>query len=99
LKIKFMKVTNTIIFRGQRIQDMCPVTMKVLKGEYPTSAEILRFENEFKILRSLDSEGVIKVINFEEFNQRRAIIFENFIGEPIKSFISEKVFLLKEFLH
>jgi PAS domain S-box-containing protein len=96
---KIYESTNTIIFRGQRIQDMCPVTMKVLKEEYPTSNEILRFKNEFKILRSLNSEGVIKVINFEEFNQRRAIIFEDFIGEPIKSFISDKGFPVEEFLH
>jgi PAS domain S-box-containing protein len=90
---------NTIIFRGQRIKDMYPVTMKVLKREYPTSDEILRFENEFKILRSLDSEGVIKVINLEELSQRRAIIFEDFTGQPIRNFISDKGFPMGEFLH
>jgi PAS domain S-box-containing protein len=90
---------NTIIFRGQRIKDMCPVTMKVLKREYPTSAEILRYENEFKILRSLDSDGVIKAINLEKISQRRAIIFENFPGQPIRNFISDKGFSMGEFLH
>jgi serine/threonine protein kinase len=50
-------------------------------------------------LRSLDSEGVIKVINLEEFSQRRAIIFEDFTGEPIRNFISDKGFPIGEFLH
>jgi hypothetical protein len=39
---------NTIIFRGQRIKDMCPVTMKVLKREYPTSNEILDLKMNLK---------------------------------------------------
>ncbi len=90
---------STIIFSGQRIKDMFPVTMKVLKSEYPTSAEILRFENEYKILRLLDFDGVIKVINLEKFSQRHAIIFENFTGEPIRNFISDKGFPIGEFLH
>jgi PAS domain S-box-containing protein len=95
---KIYESANTIIFRGQRIQDMFPVTVKVIKREYPTSNEILRFENEYNILRSLNFDGVIKAISLEEFNQRRAIIFEDFIGEPIKSFISDKGFPVGEFL-
>jgi len=74
------------------------VIIKILKNEYPTSNEILRFENEFNILQSLNSEGIIKVIKFDDFNQRRAIIFEDFTGESIKSFISDKSFPVGEFL-
>jgi len=99
IETQIYESANTLIFRGKRIRDMFPVIIKVLKNEYPTSNEILRFENEFKILRSIDTEGVIKVINFEEFNQRRAIIFEDFKGEPIKNFISNNGFSIGEFLH
>ncbi len=98
IETKIYESANTIIFRGYRIKDMCPVTMKVLKKEHPTSAEILRFENELKILRSLDSEGVLKVIDYEEYCQKRVIVFENFEGEPIGNIISEKGIPIGEFL-
>ena len=99
IKNQIYESADTIIFRGQRIKDMCPVTIKVFKKKYPTSAEILKFENEFKILRSLDSDGVIKVISLEEFDQSPAIIFEDFEGEPIGNLISDKAFPIGEFLN
>jgi PAS domain S-box-containing protein len=99
IESRLYESANTIVFRGQRTKDMFPVTVKVLKDEYPTSTEIMRFENEFNILRLLDSEGVVKVINLEEFNHRKAIIFEDFAGEPILSFMHDQGFSVGEFLH
>jgi PAS domain S-box-containing protein len=99
IKNQLYESSNTIVFRAQRIKDLYPVTVKLLKREYPTIVEILRFENEYKILHSLDVEGVIKVISFEKFSQKRAIIFEDFSGEPIKSIISRSSFSIGEFLH
>ena len=98
IETKLYESANTIIYRGRRIQDMHPITMKVLKGDYPSPNEILRFEHEYGILRSLDFNGVIKAIHFEEFNRKRAIIFDDFPGEPIKSFISDKGFAIGKFL-
>ncbi len=99
IKNQLYESSNTIVFRAERIKDLYPVTMKLLKREYPTIVEILRFENEYKILHSLDVEGVIKVISLEKFSQKRAIIFEDFSGEPIKSIISRRSFSIGEFLH
>lgn len=98
LEKKIYESSHTVIFRGQRMEDKHPVTLKVLKSEYPTSSEILRFENEYNILSSIDSEGVIKVNGLEEINHGRMIVFEDFQGLPLQSMVSGKGFPVGEFL-
>ncbi|MGK7897059.1 MAG: hypothetical protein AB4372_26455 [Xenococcus sp. (in: cyanobacteria)] len=52
---------NSEIYRGLRHSDNRPVILKSLKPNNLTSSKLTRYKQEFRILSSLDVEGVIKV--------------------------------------
>jgi serine/threonine protein kinase len=42
---------NSLVYRGIRIHDNQPVILKVLKEDYPTLAELTRYQQEYEITR------------------------------------------------
>jgi predicted ATPase/signal transduction histidine kinase/DNA-binding NarL/FixJ family response regulator len=45
---------HSIVYRGHRAVDDCPVILKILKGEYPTPEELARFRREYEMTHSLN---------------------------------------------
>jgi serine/threonine protein kinase len=69
---------NTVIYRATYIPTANPVIIKTLKAEYPTLEDISRLRHEYKILQSLNLEGVVKPLALEKCNNGLALILEDF---------------------
>ncbi|HEY9611928.1 ATP-binding protein, partial [Allocoleopsis sp.] len=89
---------NSIVYRGIRDEDSQAVILKLLREEYPTPAEIIRYKQEYKITHSLNLEGVVKAYSLEEYQKTLVITFEDFGGESLKILMNKKKFTLQEFL-
>ena len=94
------KSNRTIVFRGTRLSDNCPVVIKYLSKEYPTSKELSDFTYEYKIMNKLSGEGIIKPYDIVKYGNSLAIIMEDIGGESIadamkstKLSITEKMLL------
>jgi predicted ATPase len=87
-----------VVYRGIRKRDQAKVILKVLKSEYPDLRDAARFRHEYQIMRSLDLPGVVKAINLEKYNNRLAIVLEDFGGESLKQFLANQKIELTEFL-
>ncbi|QFS49719.1 serine/threonine protein kinase [Nostoc sphaeroides CCNUC1] len=90
--------SSTVIYRGIKELDRTPVIIKYIKTEYPTIEDIARLKYEYKILQSLEIVGVVKCYGLEDKHQFGAIILEDFGGEPLSKYLSQKSFDLSDFL-
>ncbi|HAX85163.1 MAG TPA: hypothetical protein DCY91_02615 [Cyanobacteria bacterium UBA11370] len=90
--------SNSLVYRAIRESDGQSVILKVLKSEYPTPAEISRYQQEYHITHSLNLGGVVKAYSLERYQRMLAIVFEDFGGSSLKQLMRDRRFTLKEFL-
>jgi len=89
---------STIVYQGRRISDNLPVIIKLPKSDYPAPEESARYSHEFKILSSLDLDGVIKAVGLELYDNRRGIILEDFGGTALSKLMLRHAFSVQDFL-
>ncbi|MGK7927852.1 MAG: serine/threonine protein kinase, partial [Spirulina sp.] len=119
LKISGYKVVElihesdrTLVYRGQKIDDSKPIVIKLMRNEYPTFKELVQFRNQYTIACHLDLPGIVKPYALEHYENRYALIMEDFggislsvigyqlsvISDPIAEFL-EIAIQLAEILH
>jgi predicted ATPase/signal transduction histidine kinase/FixJ family two-component response regulator/tRNA A-37 threonylcarbamoyl transferase component Bud32 len=89
---------QTKVYAGVKQPDHQPVIVKILKSEYPSLEEISRLRHEFKILKRLDSPGIIKPLALENYQNGLALILEDFGGIPLQQFLKQVALQLHKFL-
>ncbi|MGK7927243.1 MAG: serine/threonine protein kinase, partial [Spirulina sp.] len=71
---------RTLVYRGQNTDDGKPVIIKVMGQEYPSFNELVQFRNQYAIAKNLDIEGIVKPYALERYENRYALIMEDFGG-------------------
>lgn len=89
---------NSIVYRGIRRHDNQPVILKVLKQDYPTPNELVRYKQEYEITRNLNLEGAIEAYGLEEYQRTLVIIFEDFGGKSLRQWMNGQPLTLPTFL-
>jgi len=89
---------NSLVYRGIREQDNQPLILKVLKEEYPTPAELVRYQQEYEITRSFELGGVVKAHELRKHNNTLVMLLEDFGGESLERLLEKRQFTLLEFL-
>src|SRR5919202_3313308 len=90
---------NSLVYRGIFPKNQQPVIVKLLKEDYPTPAELYRYQQEYEITRSLNLEGTIKAYELRKYQNTQVMLLEDFGGESLKNLLSDHPFSLLEFLH
>jgi len=98
IKEQIYESINSTVYRGIRNKDNQPVILKMLKQDYPTQAELTRYQQEYEIIHDLSLEGVIKVYDIEKYQNTLIIILEDFNGESLKQLIVDRPLTIQEFL-
>lgn len=88
----------TLVYTALRQEDNIPVIIKLLKKEFPSPDQIMRFKREYQITKEIQQEGIIKVYSFEKYQNTYAIIFEDFGGESAKNILQIKTLNTNKFL-
>jgi serine/threonine protein kinase len=89
---------NTLVYRGIREQDNQPLILKVLKEEYPTPAELVRYQQEYEIIRSFELGGVVKAHELRKHSNTLVMLLEDFGGQSLERLLEKRQFTLLEFL-
>ena len=63
--------------------DNCPVIIKLLNNEYPSTKEISAFIREYDIVSRIAGEEVIKAYAIEKYRNSLAIVMEDIGGESV----------------
>jgi histidine kinase len=82
---------NTSVYRGIRQSDEEPVIIKILKAEFPTLEQITRLKNEYKITQHLHADSIVTYYSLETYQNRLALISEDFGGNSLGQIISKKL--------
>ncbi|MBW4682142.1 MAG: AAA family ATPase [Microcoleus vaginatus WJT46-NPBG5] len=89
---------TTIIYRGVREPDLTSVIVKTLKAEYPSLEALTRLRHEYKILKPLNIEGIVKPYSLENYRNGLALILEDFSGTSLKNLLAIQKIQLRIFL-
>ena len=95
---KIYESDNTLVYRARRNQDNLPVILKILKEDYPTPEEIVRYKQEYEATCSLNLKGVVKAHGLERYENTFFIIFEDIGAESLDILMDDRKFTLNEFL-
>ncbi|OKH55528.1 serine/threonine protein kinase [Calothrix sp. HK-06] len=91
--------TTTYVYRALRESEQASVIIKTFKSEYPTIEQVSRLRHEYKILQSLEIEGIVKPLSLDNYQNGLALILSDFEGETLKNFFINKNLQLNIFLH
>jgi serine/threonine protein kinase len=89
---------NSSVYRAVRKLDGLPVILKVLKGDYPSPIELIRYKQEYELVRHLKVAGVIKAFGLEKAQNTLVIILEDFLGDSLRNLLNCYQFTLNECL-
>lgn len=89
---------NTVIYRAFEEAEHRSVVIKTLKSQHPTIEELTRLKHEFKILHSLDIDGVTKPLALKNYQNGLALILTDFKGESLAKFLANRPCQLDFFL-
>ncbi len=89
---------NSIVYRGILKNNQQPLILKLLKEDYPTPAELYRYQQEYEITSSLNLEETIKAYELRKYQNTQVMLLEDFGGESLKNLLSDRPFSLSEFL-
>jgi predicted ATPase len=90
--------SNSLVYRAVRELDNQPIILKLLKPDYPTSSELIRYKQEYEITRSLQLEGVVKAYNLQKYQNSLVMFLEDFGGESLEILFGLRNFTLSEIL-
>ena len=78
LNAKIYESANSEVYRGVRESDRRSFILKVLKQDFPSPQELIRYKQEYEITRNLNLDGVVKAYGLEPYQRTLVIILEDF---------------------
>ncbi|KAB8318675.1 PAS domain S-box protein [Tolypothrix campylonemoides VB511288] len=87
---KIYSSSASVVYRGIRVQDGRAIIVKLLKQDYPSPEELIRYRQEYEITRSLKEEGVIKAYSQQDYQRTLVILLEDFGGESIERWMRQQ---------
>ncbi|MCP4132038.1 MAG: SpoIIE family protein phosphatase [bacterium] len=82
---KLEETRGSVIYRARKEHENNTVIIKELKSHNPTPSEIARFRQEYEIIKKVDIDGVIKTYEILEYDNRIALVLEDFDGISLKN--------------
>ncbi len=92
IQSKLYESNFSLIYRGRRQVDDCPIIIKCLKQEYPSPEMIARFRLEYQITHNLNLPGTIQAYSLENNAHSLAMILEDFGAISLAQFIHSSEF-------
>ncbi|WP_089131430.1 AAA family ATPase [Tolypothrix sp. NIES-4075] len=86
---KIYESSNSLVYRGMR-EDGVGIVAKMLKLDYPSPQELTRYRQEYKIIRSLTVEGVVKAYSQQDYQRTLVILLEDFGAESLEQWMHKR---------
>ncbi|MCL1463298.1 trifunctional serine/threonine-protein kinase/ATP-binding protein/sensor histidine kinase [Argonema galeatum] len=71
---KIYEGSRTLVYRGISTTQAKPVIVKLLKAEYPSFTELVRFRNQYIITKNLNIPGVVQPLSLENYRNSFALV-------------------------
>jgi serine/threonine protein kinase len=90
---------NSLVYQGIFNTNQQPVILKLLKEDYPTPAELYRYQQEYEITDNLNLEQTIKAYELRKYQNTLLMLLEDFGGQSLKILLKDDHFSVLEFLN
>ncbi len=77
---------NAIVYRGHHRSSDQRVIIKLMKLTHPSPAQAARFKHEYEIIRKVELEGVIKVLDIISTEDQLALVMADFGGVSLEEY-------------
>lgn len=100
LSEKIDETRTSMVYRGRKSGDDSgrTVIVKVLNTDSPTPSEVARFRREYEMIRAMEDDSVVRVLDMVEHHGKVALVVEDFDGVSLKKLAAGQVFSLDLFL-
>ena len=95
---KIYESVNSLVYRAIQERNSPLIILKILKEDYPTPSELIRYRQEYEIIRFLNIPGVIKAYDLQRYQNTLVMFLEDFGGESLEILINNSTFSLLELL-
>ncbi|PPT05037.1 two-component sensor histidine kinase [Geitlerinema sp. FC II] len=82
--------SHSLVSRGVRRCDRQPVVLKQLKQNFPTARELLRYKQEYEIVRSLSLQSTVRAYELIPYQNTLVIVFEDIGGVCLKTLLKTR---------
>jgi PAS domain S-box-containing protein len=90
IQSKIYESSASQVDRGIREEDGRVIVVKMLKQDYPSPQELIRYKQEYEITRSLNLEGVVKAYSQQDYQRTLVILLEDFGGESLEQWMHKQ---------
>ena len=96
---KIYESAASLVFRGFRKKDHRYVILKQLKEDFPSPKEIIRYKQEFKIVKQITATRVIRGYDLLKYHHGLVLVLEDFNGISLQALLKTQQFSLKDKLY
>ncbi len=89
---------NYIFYKAVSTEDNAPVILKTVASTAPSAMDIAYITTEYELLKSLDLEGVPRVVELKYHDLRPILVLEGFGDVTLSQFIADQKIGIKSFL-
>jgi histidine kinase len=94
---KIFEQGTTIVYRITRVRDAKKFILKTLSDKYPALKNITALEQEYKLIKKIDSPNVIKALDLFKFYDKPALLLEDINGITLKRYLATHQLSLDNF--
>jgi predicted ATPase/signal transduction histidine kinase len=93
---------KTLVYRGIRLQDQCPVILKTLRAEYPAQKDLARLQHEYALTKDWEENdqlrGLPHTYELQRHRNTQILIQQDIGGVSLNRLLADQVLPLKTFL-
>ncbi|MEC4803651.1 MAG: AAA family ATPase [Jaaginema sp. PMC 1079.18] len=90
---------RTLVYRGQNEKNGQKVVIKLMRSEYPSFGELVRFRNQYAMVQNLEIDGIIKSYGLERYENRYALVMEDIEGLSLADYKGKLSLSLSQFFN
>ena len=87
---------KSIVLRSNCLRRKKTVILKIIKASEPNQQQISRFKREYEIGKSLENEGIVKILSFEEYRGTHAIVMKDIGADSLLRISKSRKLSIKE---
>ena len=89
---------KTLIYRGFREHDQCPVILKTLTDDYPTQKDLACLQHEYAITKDWDESGLLRSYALVKHQHTLVLVQQDIGGVSLNRLLTDQTLPLETFL-
>jgi predicted ATPase/two-component sensor histidine kinase len=90
--------SKTLIYRGYREHDACPVIIKTLADDYPSPKDLACLQHEYALTKDWQEEGLLRSYDLLKHQHTLLLIQQDIGGVSLNRLLAERPLSLESFL-